>query len=473
MINFKKLAAISMASAMVLAPSSAFAQGVSTTSIVASKTTQAPSVTVQLNGTDMSFTDAQPIIVNSRVYVPFRAVFEGLDAKIAYDDGTKTITATKGTTEAVFVVGNKNMTIKKDGTNKAVETDAASFIKNGRTYVPVRFAAQALNCTVGWDSDDKTAIIFDADEVTGAKETYKIMDKYLTYAKEFSEKTYALTGTFNFSVNNIDGSSDKYIKGVCNINGITDSSKVNMNTVTELDLSAVEKMIDAKSETDAKTLAMLETLKNIDFNLIFNLDTGKYYIQSSLFSTLMGSADDTWYSIDMNSIMEMSGSSFSFSDIAKMAKSTDFETYMKTMSTEISTTDKDSAALSIETYKLLTGIFSDSAFKTVADGYQSTYTQKTDGSTVTMSMKLPTSDDKVTGCSFDMSMDYMGSEVMKLTAAQEGLKSSMDMSINIKDIFDMDLTGNFDYAETKNAPLGEPVAGSKVISLNDMMMQPN
>ncbi|HCT64131.1 MAG TPA: hypothetical protein DIC60_02465 [Lachnospiraceae bacterium] len=470
MINFKKLAALSMASAMVLAPSSAFAQGVATTTVI-SETAQAPSVAIQLNGTNMSFTDAQPVIVNSRVYVPFRAVFEGLDAEVSYDDATKTITAKKDTTEAVFVVGNKNMTIKKDGTNKNVETDAASFIKNGRTYVPVRFAAQALDCTVGWDDDDKTAIIFDADEVTGANETYTIMDKYLAYAKEFSEKTYALTGTFNFSVNNIDGSSDKYIKGVCNIDGITDSSKVNMNTVTELDLSAVEKMIDAESAPDAETLALLEALKSIDFNLIFNLDTGKYYIQSSLFSTLMGSADDTWYSIDMNSMMEMSGSSFSFTDLAKMAKAASFETYMHAMSTEISTTDKDSAALSIETYKLITGIFSDSAFKTVADGYESTYKQETDGATVTLSMKLPTADDKVTGCSFDMSMDYMGSGVMKLTAEQNGLKSSMDMSINVEDIFDMTLTGNFDYAETTNAPIGEPTDGSKVISLNDMMMQ--
>lgn len=477
MMKFKKLAAIAMASLMVLAPSSAFAQetpaavpAVVDEAIEEEEMAVEPELAVQLNGKDMVFSDAQPVIVNGRVYVPFRAVFEGLDAEVSYDAATSKITVKKNGTEAVFEIGKKTMTITKDGTSKTVETDAASFVQNGRTYVPVRLAAQALDCTVGWDAENKTAIIFDANEVTSAGETYTIMNKYLAYSQEFSQKTYSLTGTFNFDVKNIDGSSDNNIKGVCKIDGITDSSNVNMNMVAELDLDSIEKMLKADDTTDAETLSQLESFKNINFNLIFSLDSGKYYIQSNLFSTLMGAADGTWYVIDMNSMLEMSGAGFNFTDLAKMSKEADFESYMSAISTSISTDDKYASAAAIETNKLLTGLFSDNAFKAVADGYQSTYTQEADGMSTTMSMKLTTAADKVTGYSFDMTMGYMGAEMMKLTAAQNGLKTTMDMTMGMDGAFDMTMTGNIDYAETTDKPLSEPKAGETVISLNDMFM---
>ncbi|MEA5083744.1 MAG: copper amine oxidase N-terminal domain-containing protein [Lachnospiraceae bacterium] len=482
MMKFKKLAAIAMASLMVFAPSSAFAQEtpeaaqeVTATTEVAEEAVEEevavePELAVQLNGTDMKFADAEPIIVNGRVYVPFRAIFEGLKAEVAYDAETSKITVKKNDTEAAFTVGQKSMTVTKDGTTNTVETDVASFVQNGRTYVPVRFAEQALNCTVGWDAENRTVIIFDADEVKGAGETYTIMNKYLAYAKEFSEKTYALTGTFNFDVKNIEGSSDNNIKGVCKIDGITDSSNINMSMVAELDLTAIEKMLKADETTDAETLAQLENFKNINFNLIFSLDTGKYYIQSNLFSTLMGAAEGTWYSIDMNEMLSMSGAGFSFTDLAKMAKEADFESYMAAISSEIPTDDKYESAAAIQTYKLLTGLFSDNAFKAVADGYQSTYTQDTDGMAMTISMKITSADDKVTGYSIDMKMAYMGTEMMKLTAAQTGLKTTMNMTMGMDGIFDMTMTGNLDYSETTNKPLSAPKAGETVISLNDMFM---
>lgn len=37
--------------------------------------------------------------------------------------------------------------------------DVAPVIKNGRTFVPVRFAAENLNCKVDWINSTKEAII--------------------------------------------------------------------------------------------------------------------------------------------------------------------------------------------------------------------------------------------------------------------------------------------------------------------------
>lgn len=492
MMKFKKLLAIAVASVMVLAPNSVFAQEKNQGTAQESTTPEPvgesaetpddyvaeepdyapeePALAVQLNGKDMVFTDVEPIIVNSRVYVPFRAIFEGLNAEVAYDAETSKITVTKNDTEASFSVGEKTITLTKEGVISTVESDASSFVQNGRTYVPVRFAEQALGCTVGWDADNKTAIIFDADEVKGTGSTYTIMNKYLAYAKEFSEKKYAITGTFNLDISNIDGNKDNYVKGVCKIDGIADSTNMNMNMVADLDLSAIEKMIQAEGVDNADSLKTLEALKNIDFKFIFSLDSGKYYIQSSLFSSLMGTEEGTWYSIDMNSLLEMGNAGFNFTDLAKMAKEASFEDYLSAISTEIPTDDKYESAVAIETYKLLNGLFSDSAFKTVADGYQSTYTDETDGVSMSLSMKLPTSGDKVTGYVLDMTMGFMGTEMMKMSAAQDGLKTTVNMTMGMDDMFDMSLTGNLDYAETTNVPLSKPKSGDNVISLDDMFM---
>ena len=112
---------------------------------------------VQLDGTALQFTDASPVNEDGRVYVPFRAVFEALGATVDYDQASSTITAQKGDTKVQFVIGNTDITV--DG--KAVTTDAASFVRDGRTYVPVRFAAQSLGATVGWDGTNQTVVMVD------------------------------------------------------------------------------------------------------------------------------------------------------------------------------------------------------------------------------------------------------------------------------------------------------------------------
>ena len=42
----------------------------------------APALSVRLDGQPMSFADAQPVLKDGRVYVPYRAVFEALGAEV-------------------------------------------------------------------------------------------------------------------------------------------------------------------------------------------------------------------------------------------------------------------------------------------------------------------------------------------------------------------------------------------------------
>ena len=52
-------------------------------------------IQVQLNGQNLSFTDAVPTANGGRTYLPFRTVFEALGAKVDYDSAAGTVTAVR------------------------------------------------------------------------------------------------------------------------------------------------------------------------------------------------------------------------------------------------------------------------------------------------------------------------------------------------------------------------------------------
>ena len=69
--------------------------------------------------------------------------------------------ANKIETEVIFVIGSNNMDTKINGTDSFKGMDAAPYIKNGRTMLPIRYIAEALGMSVSWDAKTRTVIIGD------------------------------------------------------------------------------------------------------------------------------------------------------------------------------------------------------------------------------------------------------------------------------------------------------------------------
>ncbi len=99
--------------------------------------------------------DAAPIIRQSRTMLPVRFVAENLGATVAWDGATSTATLTSGTIEIKITIGATTATVN----GEAKPLDAPAFIENSRTYLPVRFVAEALGATVAWDGATSTATI--------------------------------------------------------------------------------------------------------------------------------------------------------------------------------------------------------------------------------------------------------------------------------------------------------------------------
>lgn len=102
-------------------------------------------VGVSVNGTTLVF-DQAPIERGGRIYVPLRGLFERLGASVVFDAGHIAMTA--GPHTIGLRVGESSATI--DGQPQAL--DAPPFVVTDRTFVPLRFVAQALGASVAYDS---------------------------------------------------------------------------------------------------------------------------------------------------------------------------------------------------------------------------------------------------------------------------------------------------------------------------------
>ncbi|ETT30089.1 MULTISPECIES: copper amine oxidase N-terminal domain-containing protein [unclassified Paenibacillus] len=116
----------------------------------------AQSVRVVVDGSKISFPDAQPFLdKQNRVQVPVRFVSEALGAKVGWVPASKTVTVELNGKKLVLVIGNRQFTL--DGAKKTMDT--AALMKNGRTFVPLKFVSEGLGVGVNWDQRVSTAYI--------------------------------------------------------------------------------------------------------------------------------------------------------------------------------------------------------------------------------------------------------------------------------------------------------------------------
>lgn len=99
--------------------------------------------------------DTAPVIEQGRVLVPFRGVFESLQAEVNWNQSEQKVTLTK---DQITVSLKINDTVAfKNG--DLLSLDVPAKIINSRTYVPLRFAAKAIGAEVNWDGENRAVFI--------------------------------------------------------------------------------------------------------------------------------------------------------------------------------------------------------------------------------------------------------------------------------------------------------------------------
>lgn len=118
-------------------------------------------IKIIVNGEQIKM-DVKPFIRNGRTFVPIRFVSEALDGEVDWDSVTKKIVIKKAGKEINIWIGLVKSVI---GSIVKNDLDESPILKDGRTFVPLRFVAENLDCTVDWNSSTRTVIIKAKDYV--------------------------------------------------------------------------------------------------------------------------------------------------------------------------------------------------------------------------------------------------------------------------------------------------------------------
>lgn len=105
-------------------------------------------VSVFLDGELLVF-DVPPQIIDGRVMVPMRKIFEVLGATVGWDGDTQKITAKKQGATVVMQINSNFLSVN----GNILDLDVPPQLVGERTLVPVRAIAESFEIDVFWNSD--------------------------------------------------------------------------------------------------------------------------------------------------------------------------------------------------------------------------------------------------------------------------------------------------------------------------------
>lgn len=111
-------------------------------------------ININYNGEYMYFA-IKPIMVNDRVMLPVRNIFEMLGMKVEWIEEKSTAVAKKEGLEISLTLGSNNAIVN----GKTIQTDVAPILKKDRIFMPVRFIGENAGLDVSWDENIQTVIM--------------------------------------------------------------------------------------------------------------------------------------------------------------------------------------------------------------------------------------------------------------------------------------------------------------------------
>ena len=416
--------------------------------------------------------DVAPVMKEGRVYIPFRAVFEALDATVAYDSQTETVTAQRDKRTVSFTAGQSRYVM--DGVT--IDMDAQAFVQDGRTFVPVRFASQALGVSVGWDSTNRTVVIIDKVKLAEQyKNDFTALDKYLQHW-DFGDSNVALQGTINLQMrmleyqDDVKKISDVPVEMTAEVTQLSSDDKENMNVAVTLDLAALINQMRQEGSIDEEGLQMLRQLKEFELQYILDYSKGCVYVKSELMKLVDGDAD-TWYSIGLEDYLEDSEYQEYvqlFADAMDRADEMGMGEYLAQEIADLSVTDAEETAETMGTLRMMKKTVSDTALEKIAEGQYLMYLYE-DGTEATLILK----GEKEALNAADLSVHHHIYETCILFTLNEK-NNIVNFTVRLDEDYDEEETlitcdGQLKYTATDEVPVSQPEQGSKVADLAELL----
>lgn len=132
----------------------------SAVSAYATDYTDAPYVTVVIDGTTLDFSgDQGPVISGGRTLLPVRKILEALNASVFWDGDTRSVFSAKGEISIALQIDSPALFRNTKDISQQLTLDVPPMIINDRTMLPARAVAEAYGASVSWDGTTNTVTI--------------------------------------------------------------------------------------------------------------------------------------------------------------------------------------------------------------------------------------------------------------------------------------------------------------------------
>ena len=295
----KKITAFLLSLVMIVPSIGASAKGVSRAAEVDDAIYAGDTVNIVYNGRLIKQGDVEPKNIDGRVMIPFRNVLENLGATVEYSEAEKEVTAKKDGTTINFTLMDDTIHVDNNGEKSEITMDVPMVIVDDRTLVPVRFMSNALGMEVGWSDYENTVIIVDKDE---------LIEEFKTVAPNISK----LLGMEQFVYNQEDDTLQLKIEGKGEEFNLLLDLDAKISAVMNADACGVNITFDFNLNGGG------ETVKIKDGAVEIVLSEGKLYLKTDALKKAAESVNspaldeaaaevlpDTWYSVDLNKIIDV------------------------------------------------------------------------------------------------------------------------------------------------------------------------
>ena len=119
----------------------------------------AEDISVTIDGRRVVFGAQSPVIVDGRVLVPVRGVFEHLGFTVDWNDNLRRVTLTSDAHTVILTIGSADFTT--NGRSHALDVPAQ--IIGGSTMIPMRAVIESVGYSVDWNAVTRTVIVSHRD----------------------------------------------------------------------------------------------------------------------------------------------------------------------------------------------------------------------------------------------------------------------------------------------------------------------
>ncbi len=431
-----------------------------------------PAIHVQLDGQELVFPDATPQLLDQRTFLPFRAVFEAMGATV--DNQGDVITAVRDGKTLTMTVGSNQATVTEGDLTVPITMDVAPFVdpSTWRTYVPVRFAAQAFGCAVGWDQDAQTAIIIDTEKLVDealAGKSFTYLEKIAAMEEKNETGAWAMDATF---IGDESVGAFPAMALSCELHGIHQENQAQVDMTMKMDLADLLAAITQQSgETvppDVQATADALAQSGVSMAIRGDLDTGKCFFQIDLGALADQSVLDpaTWYQIDLDALFQTMGT-----DWRKLVWDLQQMDQEELVRLALSALTVDSAANSYtdlrHTVETVVTDLSDQSFVQDGDSRVSTL----ELGPVVLSLSVEMDGDQVTCYALDCSchLENPGLDLSVTTTLDDQGKLGGQFAMESPGVIAAHLSFNGAYTPASAAPETAPPDGAQVVDLVELL----